>query len=129
MTLYKFPGFYGGCCSYGTFRVLSSCSIVQDVRTLKATNMTAHKRDKCNVLTDHSSFLRSVQKAFTSTSPHFHNLKTICTHIHTHLFGCSVASTFSEEKSNIIFPFEPHFVVSWNHYSAFYKNNCKRGIT
>ena len=48
------------------------------------------------------------------------------THTHTHLFGCSVASTFWEEKSNIIFPFEPHFVVQWNCNSAFYKITAKR---
>lgn len=88
--------------------------------------MTSHKRDKCNVLTGHGYFLCSVQKTFTSTSPHFHNLKNICTHTHTHLFGCSVASTIWEEKSNIIFPFEPHFVVQWNHNSAFYKITAKR---
>lgn len=45
---------------------------------------------------------------------------------YTHIFGCSVASTFWEEKSNIIFLFEPHFVVQWNHNSAFYKITAKR---
>ena len=95
MTSYKFPGFYSGCCSNDTFWVLSSCSMLYDVRTIETTNKTSHKRDKCNMFTGHGSFLCSVQKTFTPT----------------HLFGCRVASTFSEEKSNIIFPFEPQFVV------------------
>jgi hypothetical protein len=71
------------------------------------------------------SFLCTVQKTFTPTSPSFTTLKTYV-HIHTNTSGCSMASTFREKKSNIIFPFEPRFVVQWNHFSMFYKISANR---
>lgn len=111
MTHYKFPGFYSSCCSYGRFRVLASCSILHDVRTLKATNMNSHKRDKCNVLTSHGSFLYSVQKTFTPTSPHFHILKNICTNTHTHTSLVVAWLQHSEKKNLTLFPLLNHILL------------------
>jgi len=129
MTLYKFPGFYSSCFSYGTFWVLSSCSILQDVRSLKATNMTSHKRDKCNVLTGHGSFLSSVQKTFTSTSPHFHNLKNICTYTHTHTSLIVVWLQLSEKKNPMLFSLLNHILLHSEITIQRSTKQLQRGIT